>query len=618
MWNQILLSFFTGLSVGPACIAHCGLFQTAYLARYAPNARRQTVQLGAALLGGRLAAYVLLGLVVGLVAGAQIWVVRPWVPTALLCGIMLLYAALPGRRASKRCACATGMSPTVVGGALIVGLLTGISPCPPMLASAAIALQSHGMAAAILVFLAFFAGSSLFLLPFVFGAAALSPVWRARLRGVSRVIAAAVALYAGSALFRQWTHAGGAGTTGPPPPPVAQAEPAPLAATGVPDLSGGHQADRPAHDVADPPLASPDMRPLYRKQRDNKAFTKALVQKLDLSLHEAMFYKPLPDGNVQCQLCPRGCTLRNGERGLCKVRVNIDGKLRALTYARPVSVRPDPIEKKPLFHVLPGSSALSVATVGCNSGCVFCQNFEISQALPEDVRNVHVPPEKLVAVAKQRGDEGIAYTYTEATVFYEYMLDTATLAKANGLKNYWITCGQIRREPLEKLCKVLDAANVDLKGFSDEFYVKYCDFRLQPVLDTLRTLKREGVFVEITNLIIPDANDDPEMIRNMCRWIVGELGPDTPLHFSRFHPAYKLTRTPPTPTTTLTMAKKIAEETGLRYVYIGNVRVHGAGNTRCPTCGKPLLRREGYLVLENAITHGACPHCKTPVAGIWE
>ena len=228
-----------------------------------------------------------------------------------------------------------------------------------------------------------------------------------------------------------------------------------------------------------------------------------------------------------------------------------------------------------------------------------------------------VPPERLVEAALSRGDAGIAYTYTEPTVYFEYMFDTATLAKAKGLRNYWITCGQIQQGPLLELCKVLDAANVDLKGFSDEFYRRYCDFQLAPVLETLKTLHQEGVMIEITNLVIPGANDDPEMIRDMCLWIVAELGADTPLHFSRFHPDFKLTRRPPTPAATLIRARQIALAAGMHYVYIGNVRVEGGGNTTCPECGETVLARTGFVVVNNSLRDGRCAHCNHPIAGVW-
>ena len=344
------------------------------------------------------------------------------------------------------------------------------------------------------------------------------------------------------------------------------------------------------------------------------------IRKAGLSLKEAMYYEPCPDagpGGVRCVLCPRRCILREGERGTCKVRVNMGGELRTLVYGKLLALRPDPIEKKPLFHVLPGSRALSLATVGCNLHCTFCQNWEISQAYPEKAAHRHFDPEQIVGLALRLGCHTIAYTYTEPTIFYEYMLDTAKLARKRGLRNLWITCGYINPEPLRELCKYLDAANVDLKGFSEAFYRKYCFGRLEPVLTTLKILKEEDVFFEITNLVIPGANDDPADIRRLCKWIVADLGPDTPLHFSRFFPKYKMSKGSPTPVNTLLQARDIAIEEGLRYVFIGNVYVQGAEDTRCPKCGKLLVQRRGYTARAHAVDKGRCRYCGTPIPGIW-
>jgi pyruvate formate lyase activating enzyme len=446
------------------------------------------------------------------------------------------------------------------------------------------------MAAGVLTFVAFFVGSSVCLLPALFGPALVPAGVRARLERPSRLTAMLVAALTVGLLG--WQRVGVAADTVTPA-----------------------AVDQGAVPVPSPAPAT--VKPLFAKLRLTSRLSEDMVRRLRLSLREAKHYRKLAGGKVQCQLCPRGCLLEEGERGLCRVRANIGGTLRALTYGLPVSIHADPIEKKPLFHVRPGSTALSLATVGCNSGCVFCQNYEISQASPEDVPRTHVPPERIVAAAVERGDEGIAYTYTEPTVFFEYMLDIATLARKQGLRNYWITCGQIEEQPLLELCKVLDAANVDLKGFSDEFYVTYCDFRLAAVLRTLKILRREGVTIEVTNLVIPGANDDPEMVRAMCRWIKAELGPETPLHLSRFHPDYKLTRRPPTPTATLERLRALAVEEGLKHVYVGNAQVAGGADTACPGCGQVLIRRSGYLVLANRIQKGRCPDCGAAVAGIW-
>jgi len=337
-----------------------------------------------------------------------------------------------------------------------------------------------------------------------------------------------------------------------------------------------------------------------------------------LSMHEAMYYEKLADRKVQCKLCPALCVLADGERGGCAVRMNLDGTLRTLVYGRLVAVHDDPIEKKPLYHFIPASRAFSIATVGCNLGCVFCQNWRISQGMPEEGRHMTATPEQVVAAARKWGCDSIAYTYTEPTVFYEFMLDCARLARKEGLRNVWITCGYINPEPLRELCRVMDAANVDLKGFSEEFYREYCNASLEPVLTTLRIAKEEGLWVEITNLVIPGANDDPKMIRDMCKWIIANLGPDVPLHFSRFHPDYRLLHKPPTPPATLEMAARIAKEEGMRYVYIGNLLTQSGDDTCCPQCGALLLERRLSDVLRNNLEDGRCPNCGAEIPGVWQ
>ncbi len=346
--------------------------------------------------------------------------------------------------------------------------------------------------------------------------------------------------------------------------------------------------------------------------------TKQEILDAGLSLKEARYWEPRPDGSVQCKLCPFTCTIPEGERGVCKVRANIGGKLRALTYGKPVAVHVDPIEKKPLFHVLPRARAFSLATAGCNLGCVFCQNWEISQAFPEEARHLDAPPARIVDAAVESGCEVIAYTYTEPTIFFEYMMDTAKRAKKRGLKNVWITCGYINPEPLRELCTVLDAANVDLKGYDEGFYRTYCKATLPPVLKTLEILEAEGVFVEVTNLLIPGANDDPQTIRRMCSWIRRRLGAETPLHFSRFHGAYQLEDRPRTPAATLRKARDIARAEGLQHVYLGNIFLEDGETTFCPHCGKRVVERRGFVVETLMIAHGRCAFCGGKIEGVWE
>lgn len=320
---------------------------------------------------------------------------------------------------------------------------------------------------------------------------------------------------------------------------------------------------------------------------------------------------------VQCLLCPAECLLADYQVGICRVRINRDGKLFSLVYGKPCAVHVDPIEKKPIFHMLPGTGSFSIATAGCNLTCQFCQNWEISQTNPEETRNADLPPEKVVEFALKKGCRSIAYTYSEPVVFFEYMLDTARLAKRRGLRNICVTGGYINPEPLRELAPVMDAANIDLKGFTEEYYRKVCGGRLQPVLDAIVLSKQLGIMVELTNLVIPTLNDNFDQIRKMCLWIKDAVGPDVPLHFSRFSPKYRLQKLPPTPLETLQRAHQIATEVGLHYVYTGNVPYDDRSNTYCPNCRRRLLVRVGYLVTENVIREGACPYCDYHIAGIW-
>ena len=334
-------------------------------------------------------------------------------------------------------------------------------------------------------------------------------------------------------------------------------------------------------------------------------------------LKEALYYEKLEGKAVQCGLCPRKCVLAEGRRGFCGVRKNRDGVLYSLVYAKPVAVHIDPIEKKPLFHFLPGTTAFSIATAGCNLRCKFCQNWEISQRLPEELRYVYAEPEEVIAQIEASGCPTIAYTYTEPTIFYEYMLETAKAARRKGIKNIMHSAGYINEEPLRQLAKYLDAANIDLKGFSDDYYARMSEGTLEPVLRTLKILREEGVHLEITNLVISGYNDDPEIIGKMCLWIKENLGADTPLHFSRAFPVHKLTSINPTPVETLNKARQIALDRGLKYVYIGNLGGNPAENTYCPRCNGIVVKRVGYTILSNDLTGGKCKFCGESIAGIW-
>ena len=344
-------------------------------------------------------------------------------------------------------------------------------------------------------------------------------------------------------------------------------------------------------------------------------FTSNVLAKVS-ELREALYYQRLDEKGVQCLLCPRKCIIANRKRGFCRARENKDGTLYSLVYSKPCAVHADPIEKKPLFHVMPGTRSFSMATAGCNLQCKFCQNWQISQARPEDIPYEYLPPERVVMLADANNCPSIAYTYTEPTIFYEYMLDTAKLAHQAGIMNVMHSNGFINEEPLRRLCRYMDAANIDLKG-SDKFYNEFCLGNRDDVLRTLRILKEEGVWVEITYLLIPTINDNPDYIKATCLWIKENLGPDTPLHISRFWPMYKLKNISPTPISTLKDAYNIAMSEGLNYVYIGNIPGNKGESTYCPNCKKLLVERLGYSIAENNIKDGRCKYCHQEIAGIW-
>ena len=336
-----------------------------------------------------------------------------------------------------------------------------------------------------------------------------------------------------------------------------------------------------------------------------------------ISKKEAMFYTKLSSDTLQCNLCPRACTIKSGGRGFCRARQEENGKYYSYVYGNPTAVHVDPIEKKPLFHFLPGTAAFSLATAGCNFRCKFCQNWQISQSPPEQSVNYYLPPEGVVSAAKENNCKTIAYTYTEPTVFFEYMLDTSRIARKNGLKNMYHSNGFINQEPLQELCKYLDGANIDLKYFSRELYNEISEGNIGPVLKTLVTLKKNKVHLEITNLIVPAINDNMGKIREMCDWIKTELGKEIPLHFSRFYPLYKLENLVPTPVATLEKARDTALSSGLQYVYIGNIPTDVAENTYCPKCRKLLIKREGYQIMQNNIISGKCKYCSAKIYGVW-
>ncbi|MBN2008681.1 AmmeMemoRadiSam system radical SAM enzyme [candidate division KSB1 bacterium] len=346
--------------------------------------------------------------------------------------------------------------------------------------------------------------------------------------------------------------------------------------------------------------------PLYAKNDTNERYS-----------HEARYYEKLPNRKVKCKLCPRECIIDDQETGYCGVRENHGGTYYTLVHSRPCTAHVDPIEKKPLFHFLPGSLAFSIATVGCNVECKFCQNWQISQIRPEQVQNYDMPPTQVAALAKRNNSLSIAYTYSEPVIFTEYMYDCAVAGREAGIRSVMISNGYIQKQPMTDLCNVLHAVKIDLKAFSEKFYTDLVAGELKPVLDTLVLLKSLGMWVEIVYLVIPTHNDSSTELRALSKWIVNELGPDVPIHFSKFYPQYRLKNLPPTPQSTLDNARKIALDAGIHFCYIGNIPGHEAENTYCPSCHKLLIRRTGYIINENNLKNGKCSACQTPIPGMW-
>ena len=334
---------------------------------------------------------------------------------------------------------------------------------------------------------------------------------------------------------------------------------------------------------------------------------------------EAYLYESLPDQRVRCHLCHHRCVISAGKRGICAVRENRGGCLETLVFGKVIARHVDPIEKKPLFHFLPGSLSYSIATVGCNFKCRFCQNADIAQ-LPANRRGLiigdAVTPDEVVADARRRQCASIAFTYTEPTVFFELAFETARLAHQKGIRSVFVTNGYMTPEAIEMIAPFLDAANVDLKAFSDETYRQYCGARLEPVKQTLREMKSRAIFVEVTTLIVPGMNDNADELRQLAAFIAEELGPETPWHISRFHPTYRLTDRPATPLETLVEARRIGLDAGLRYVYTGNVPGEEGESTYCYRCGKLLVDRMGFFIRSNTIEKGQCPGCGAAIDGV--
>ncbi len=335
-------------------------------------------------------------------------------------------------------------------------------------------------------------------------------------------------------------------------------------------------------------------------------------------MKEAMFYETLSEGSVRCALCNHHCKIKDGKRGLCGVRENHDGRLYSLVYGKMVAEHIDPIEKKPLFHFFPGSAAYSIGTMGCNFRCTYCQNFEISQYPRENGAKIigeSVTSEEIVSAAKAGGCQSIAYTYTEPTIFYEFAYDTAVLAQKEGIRNVFVSNGYMSKEAAKHLAPYLDAINIDLKSFTETFYKEICGARLEPVLETIQLMRDLGVWVEVTNLIIPDLNDAQDNLQAIARFLKG-VGEVIPWHITRFYPAFKLLNPPPTPVQVLRQTRKMGLDQGLRYVYGGNLPGDEDENTYCYNCGAVLIRRRNLSLEQNLVEKGKCPECGKPIDGV--
>ncbi|MEM3586468.1 MAG: AmmeMemoRadiSam system radical SAM enzyme [Candidatus Jordarchaeaceae archaeon] len=335
-------------------------------------------------------------------------------------------------------------------------------------------------------------------------------------------------------------------------------------------------------------------------------------------LKETMFYEKLENNAVKCGICPNSCIIKPGKAGKCRTRKNIEGNLYSLVYSSISAIAVDPIEKKPFFHFYPGSTALSISTVGCTFHCLNCQNWSISQAEPESGLTREATPEEIVSAAKRRGSKSIAYTYNEPFVFYEFVYDTAKIAQKSGIKNVLVTNGYATSEAVEKIAPLIDAANIDVKAMSEDFYREVCGGRLQPVLDTVMLMMEKNIHIELTYLVIPGKNDSINEITKFAEWVRDNLGLDVPVHFSRFYPHYKMMNLTPTPVSTVVKAREIAQNVGLHYVYCGNIPGQGE-NTYCYNCGQLIIERWGYTIGEYNLTkENTCPNCGTRISIIRE
>lgn len=373
-------------------------------------------------------------------------------------------------------------------------------------------------------------------------------------------------------------------------------------------------------------LSDPAWQRIWSGRDSGLAFGASYLDEIVRLAPVARYWKPLAvkgEGAsreqtiVKCLLCPNGCAIANGKRGTCRTRMNVNGELRSLVYGRPVSIHIDPIEKKPLYHYLPSSSAFSLATAGCPLSCKFCQNWEISQASPEDHQGPFAHPSRIADAAKNSKSPVIAFTYNEPTVFSEYMVDIAGEARRKNIRSVMISCGFINEDPLAELCGVLDAIKIDLKGYSENFYRTVCGASLRPVLKSIKQIAKSRAHLEIVNLVVPTLNDSDKMLQDLINWILGEVGADIPVHFTRFHPDYQLRNLSPTPVATLERARDLALAKGMHYPYVGNVPGHPGNHTYCPGCGKVVIERQSFFVTAMNINNGQCKFCGQKIAGVW-
>ncbi|MFC1713075.1 AmmeMemoRadiSam system radical SAM enzyme [Candidatus Poribacteria bacterium] len=357
---------------------------------------------------------------------------------------------------------------------------------------------------------------------------------------------------------------------------------------------------------------------IYRKKTDPSRKIDSIPRKYEVTLTEGKYYRPTGP-HVQCTLCPIFCVIPDGEAGVCRVRINKDRKLYTMVYGQPSNVAFHPMEQAPIFHAFPGSQCLGLSTAGCNLSCKYCQNWQVSQFSAEETSNYDMPPDRVVRLAHEEKCKAIIFSYTEPIIFYEYAADTAKAARAKGFKTVLVTAGYVDVQPLKELCEYMDVIRIDLKSFREKFYKDVVGGTLQPVLKAIKAVHEQGTWLEIVDPIIPGFNDEPEEIRDMAKWMVDNLGPDVPLHFLKFFPAYKMRNFPPTSEETIAQCRQIAIDTGLNYVYVGNMAGHAGEHTYCPGCEKRIIARVGYMgISENHIVDNKCRFCDLTIPGLWE